>query len=162
MTRLLVPEMFGVMAIAMMVMYGLALFSDVGLRQSIVQSRRGGEAVFLNTAWALQIMRGFVIWGAALAVAALPQFTYVSDLEPSARWYGRNADVIKLTMGKDGRMAEFIRQRYGSWDSGIGTQIVSGKAGFRELEAYMLKKGDATPNVSGRQEFLENLINEFI
>ena len=69
MTRLLVPEMFGVMAIAMMVMYGLALFSDLGLRQSIVQSRRGGEAAFLNTAWAVQIGRGFVIWAAALAVA---------------------------------------------------------------------------------------------
>jgi hypothetical protein len=25
-----------------------------------------------------------------------------------------------------------------------------------------LKKGEVTPNVSGRQEFLENLINEFI
>jgi O-antigen/teichoic acid export membrane protein len=69
MTRLLVPEMFGVMAIAMMLMYGLALFSDVGLRQSVVQSRRGQEAAFLNTAWAIQIARGFVIWGAALALA---------------------------------------------------------------------------------------------
>lgn len=42
---------------------------------------------------------------AALAVAALPLCVYPSDLEPSARWFGRNADVIKLTMGKDGRMA---------------------------------------------------------
>lgn len=42
---------------------------------------------------------------AALAAAALPRFVYPSDLEPSARWYGRDADVIKLTMGKDGRMA---------------------------------------------------------
>jgi hypothetical protein len=41
---------------------------------------------------------------AALAAAALPRFVYPSDLEPSARWYGRDADVIKLTMGKDGRM----------------------------------------------------------
>ncbi len=42
---------------------------------------------------------------AALAVAALPRCVYPSDLEPSSRWYGRNADVIKLAMGKDGRMA---------------------------------------------------------
>ncbi|HYK82568.1 MAG TPA: o-succinylbenzoate synthase [Gemmatimonadales bacterium] len=42
---------------------------------------------------------------AALAVAALPLCVYPSDLEPSARWYGRGTDVIKLTMGKDGRMA---------------------------------------------------------
>jgi O-antigen/teichoic acid export membrane protein len=71
MTRLLVPEMFGVMAIAMMIMYALALFSDLGLRQSIVQSRRGREAVFLNTAWAVQIARGMVVWIAALAIGAL-------------------------------------------------------------------------------------------
>src|SRR5216117_3633146 len=63
---------------------------------------------------------------------------------------------------KDGRLAEFVRRRYSSWDSGIGTQIESEKAGFKELEGYMLKKGDVTPNESGRQEFLENLINEFI
>ena len=42
---------------------------------------------------------------AALAAAALPRFVYPSDLEPSARWFGRNGDVIKLAMGKDGRMA---------------------------------------------------------
>jgi O-antigen/teichoic acid export membrane protein len=71
MTRLLVPEMFGVMAIATMVMYGLALFSDVGLRQSVVQSRRGREAAFLNTAWTIQVARGFVIWAAALFIAVV-------------------------------------------------------------------------------------------
>jgi len=42
---------------------------------------------------------------AALAAASLPRFVYPSDLEPSARWYGRNTDVIKLAMGKEGRMA---------------------------------------------------------
>ncbi|MGH9259098.1 MAG: enolase C-terminal domain-like protein, partial [Acidimicrobiales bacterium] len=42
---------------------------------------------------------------AALAAAALPRFVYPSDLEPSTRWFGRDADVVKLTMGKDGRMA---------------------------------------------------------
>lgn len=42
---------------------------------------------------------------APLAVAALPLCVYPSDLEPSARWFGRDHDVIKLTMGTDGRMA---------------------------------------------------------
>ena len=42
---------------------------------------------------------------AAVAAAALPLCVYPSDLEPSARWYGRDVDVIKLTMGKDGCMA---------------------------------------------------------
>jgi O-succinylbenzoate synthase len=42
---------------------------------------------------------------APLAVASLPLCVYPSDLEPSTRWFGRSVDVIKLTMGKDGRMA---------------------------------------------------------
>lgn len=41
---------------------------------------------------------------AALAAASLPGFVYPSDLEPSARWFGRNVDVIKLTMSRDGWM----------------------------------------------------------
>jgi O-succinylbenzoate synthase len=41
---------------------------------------------------------------AALAAAALPGFVYPSDLEPSTRWFGRNADVIKLTMTAEGWM----------------------------------------------------------
>jgi O-succinylbenzoate synthase len=41
---------------------------------------------------------------AALAAASLPGFVYPSDLEPSTRWFGRNADVLKMTMSDDGRM----------------------------------------------------------
>ncbi|HEU4829725.1 MAG TPA: o-succinylbenzoate synthase [Gemmatimonadales bacterium] len=41
---------------------------------------------------------------AALAAASLPGFDLPSDLEPSARWFGRNADVIKLTVRPDGMM----------------------------------------------------------
>ncbi len=69
---------------------------------------------------------------------------------------------IAAAIRKDGRLADFLKQRYSSWDSGIGAKIESGKADFAELEAYMLKKGEAAPSTSGRQEFLENLINEFI
>ena len=69
---------------------------------------------------------------------------------------------LAAAIRKDGRMADFVRQRYSSWDSGIGAKIESGKAKFKDLEAYMLQKGDITPNTSGRQELLENIINEFI
>ena len=69
---------------------------------------------------------------------------------------------IASAIRKDGRLADFVRERYNSWDSGLGVKIEKGKVDFQELETYMLKKGEAAPNVSGRQEFLENLINEFI
>jgi O-succinylbenzoate synthase len=41
---------------------------------------------------------------AAIAAAAMPGFVNPSDLEPSARWFGRNADIIKLAMTRDGLM----------------------------------------------------------
>ena len=59
-------------------------------------------------------------------------------------------------------LTEFVKQKYASWDSGIGSRIEAGKATFRELEAYMLEKGEAAPNLSGRQELLESWINEMI
>ena len=69
---------------------------------------------------------------------------------------------IAAAIRKDGRLAEFVKARYASWDSGIGAKIEAGKTNFKELETYILKKGEAAANTSGRQEFLENLINEFI
>lgn len=62
MTRLLVPEMFGVMAIAITLNIILSMLSDLGLRQNIIQSRRGSDPVFLDTAWTVQIARGFALW----------------------------------------------------------------------------------------------------
>ncbi|HIG29835.1 MAG TPA: xylose isomerase [Verrucomicrobiales bacterium] len=69
---------------------------------------------------------------------------------------------IAAAIIEDGRLSQFVQNRYSSWDSGIGARIESGEVGFDELEDYMLKKGETDANASGRQEFLENLINEFI
>ena len=63
---------------------------------------------------------------------------------------------------EDGRLAAFVKERYKSWDAELGRKVESGHATFADLEAYILPKGEVTGNVSGRQEMLENLINEFI
>ena len=62
----------------------------------------------------------------------------------------------------DGRLAAFVKERYRSWDCELGRRVEAGQAGFNDLESYILPKGDAAKNASGRQEMLENLINEFI
>jgi xylose isomerase len=69
---------------------------------------------------------------------------------------------IAAAIRADGRLDQFLKDRYASWDSGLGSSIESGKESFKSLEKLMLDKGEATPNKSGRQEFLENLINEFV
>ena len=62
----------------------------------------------------------------------------------------------------DGRLPEFVKDRYKTWDGELGRRIEAGESGFQDLEAYILPKGEVTTNTSGRQEMLENLINEFI
>ncbi len=63
---------------------------------------------------------------------------------------------------KDGRLAEFLKERYRSWNGGIGEKIEKGRVSFKQLEQYALKLGEVRTNQSGRQEYLENLLNEFI
>ena len=50
----------------------------------------------------------------------------------------------------DGRLSAFVKERYESWDCELGRRVESGKASFSDLEAYILPKGDAAKNVSGR------------
>jgi xylose isomerase len=69
---------------------------------------------------------------------------------------------IAAAIRKDGVLRNLVEQRYASWDAGIGAQIESGKADFESLEKYMLSKGNAGANVSGRQEMIENIINRYL
>lgn len=75
MTRLLAPEMFGVMAIAIIAQVILFMLSDIGLQQHIVQSKRGDDPVFLDTAWSIQVIRGAFLWIMALLLSAALYFS---------------------------------------------------------------------------------------
>ena len=69
---------------------------------------------------------------------------------------------IAAAIRADGVLSDFVKQRYSSYDSGIGRRIDIGTTNFADLEAYMLEKGEADANTSGRQEMLENIINQYI
>lgn len=69
-TRLLFPEAFGIMALVQLVMTGLKMFSDIGVRLSIIQNEQGEDPQFLDTAWVIQISRGVFLWLATWALAA--------------------------------------------------------------------------------------------
>ncbi len=68
-TRLLFPEAFGMMALVTVVLLGLGQFSDIGIGPSIMQSKRGDDVDFLNTAWTIQVIRGGLLFLAATALA---------------------------------------------------------------------------------------------
>src|SRR5687768_15639721 len=60
-TRLLMPELFGLMAIVSVIFQGLLMFSDLGTGTAIIQNERGDEEPFYNTAWTMQVIRGAVL-----------------------------------------------------------------------------------------------------
>ena len=62
----------------------------------------------------------------------------------------------------DGRLDEFIANRYSGWDQGLGAKIEADEASLADLEAHALSSDEPGVLPSGRQEMLENLLNDFI
>ncbi len=66
-----------------------------------------------------------------------------------------------VAMIKDKKFDKALAKRYAGWNRTLGKKIEKGQIGFKELEAYTLKNGE--PDIqSGRQELLENLLNDYI
>lgn len=83
-------------------------------------------------------------------------YAYIAGMDAFARGLKVAAKLLE-----DRVLEDFKAERYASYRSGIGKDIVEGKVGFKELEAYALKNG-VTPNKSGRQEMLESIVNQYI
>lgn len=119
--HLLFPEAFGLMALAQVVIQGLWLFSDTGTGPSIIQSPRGDDPAFLDTAWTIQLLRGCTLCLITIALAVpvsrfygatdplagdllyyLPvlALSAVMDGSISTRWhtYGRHLKIRRLTL----------------------------------------------------------------
>ena len=62
---------------------------------------------------------------------------------------------------EDGRLDEFVEKRYSSYKTGIGADVVSGRATLESLAEYALTLKGVKPE-SGRQEYLETIINSVI
>ncbi len=62
---------------------------------------------------------------------------------------------------EDGRLDGFVEERYAGWNSGIGAEVLSGKASLADCDKFVREHGEPTRK-SGRQEMLENLVNEFV
>ena len=62
----------------------------------------------------------------------------------------------------DGRLDAFVAERYSSWNSGIGKDIIDGKATLETLCDYAREMGEVKTVRSGRQEQLEALLNQIM
>ncbi|MDR7869300.1 MAG: xylose isomerase [Tissierellaceae bacterium] len=63
---------------------------------------------------------------------------------------------------QDGRIDSFVQERYAGFKTGIGADIIAGELGLKELEAYALQQKEPPLPPSGRQEYLESIINNIL
>lgn len=61
----------------------------------------------------------------------------------------------------EGKFEAFVKERYSSFDTGFGKDIEKKKIGFKELEKIVHKLGEPKLK-SGKQEYLENLVNTYL
>lgn len=91
-----------------------------------------------------------------------------ASFEPADLFYSHIAGMDAFAQGlkiahrmlEDGKLEDFVKERYSSYSTGIGADIVNGKVGFKELEEYIMNK--KIVNTSGRQELLEAIVNQYI
>ena len=69
--------------------------------------------------------------------------------------------LIAQKMIDDKVFSTVIDERYSSYASGIGAQIMAGKASMADVDAWVRANGAPTMK-SGRQEMLENVLNSYI
>jgi O-antigen/teichoic acid export membrane protein len=95
-TRLLMPEAFGLMAIVNSIAQGARMLSDLGVRGSIIQNARGNDPLFLDSAWTTQILRGAAVC-LLLVLAAGPLASFYGA--PGLQWLIRAVAVSALIDG---------------------------------------------------------------
>jgi len=84
--------------------------------------------------------------------------SYIAGMDTFALGLKAAAKIIE-----DGRLDKFVDDRYASWTTGIGADIIAGKADMESLEKYAVEKGEVTDSLSsGRQEYLESVLNQIM
>jgi xylose isomerase len=83
-------------------------------------------------------------------------YSYIAGMDTFALGLKMAVRIIE-----DGRVDQFVADRYASFQTGIGKRIVSGTATIAELEQYALAKGEVETS-SGRQEYLEAIVNSLL
>ena len=73
----------------------------------------------------------------------------------------REEDLRVHRIIEDGELDRFVKARYATFETGVGKTVTSRKSTFESLEKHALKLGSVLP-ASGRQEMLENLINDYL
>lgn len=70
--------------------------------------------------------------------------------------------LVAEEMVSDGRIDKFVKDRYSGFQSGIGKKVLERQISLLDLYNYSIRNGEPTATESGRQEYLESLLNDCI
>jgi xylose isomerase len=65
-------------------------------------------------------------------------------------------------MIQDGSLERLVEDRYAGWRSPLGRDILAGQSSLEALSSHVLGRDTDPEPVSGRQEYVENLVNRFV
>ena len=82
---------------------------------------------------------------------------YITGMDSFALGLIKAAEIIE-----DGRIDSFISDRYASFSSGIGKEIINNNVTLEQLAAYAEEMGAPKLPSSGRQEYLQSIVNEIM
>ena len=81
---------------------------------------------------------------------------HIASMDATAR-----ALLNAAAMIEDGTLQGFVDDRYAGWDGAMGKDILAGKRSLDDLAKLVADKGIEPQPRSGKQEYLENLVNRF-
>lgn len=92
------------------------------------------------------------------------------SLDPADLLYGHIGGLDTLARGlkgaaamiEDGEFDRLLDERYAGWDNGLGKDILAGKLSLADIAAKVEADNINPQPRSGRQEYLENLVNRFV
>ena len=92
------------------------------------------------------------------------------SLDPADLFHAHIGGIDTLARGllgaariiEEGRLAAFVEQRYAGWDGALGREILAGRHDLRSLSERVREAGLDPQPVSGRQEWLENLVSRYL
>ena len=109
---LLSPKVFGLVALVNVFLGGLEMLSDLGIGVDVVQHRRGDEPAFINTAFAIQVVRGLVLWGIATALAyPFAAFYHQPDITALAKVAAISVGIRSFSSGSLWLMTRHVKLR---------------------------------------------------
>lgn len=143
-TRLLAPDIFGLLAMVQMVLFALHMLADVGLSQAVVAHPRGDDDDFLNVTWSIQVVRGLGLtlvtlaatWPAA-AWFKEPRMLWILPLSSATTFVHSFASSRMFTCARHVRVAPVVTMELAAQFVAVVINIVGAFLGYGVLALLM-------------------------